>query len=65
MQKDKTRQNKYLYLYIVQGHYGYGWEDLTSSESYKEALNDYNDYNRNEMRAHRIIKRRITNNAAK
>ena len=59
------RINKYLYLYVVQGDYGYGhgWEDLTSSESYRTALADYRAYCINDKYAvrHRIIKRREPN----
>ena len=56
--------NKYLYLFIVQGYYGslYEWEDLTASESYREARQDLRDYSDNEwMYSHRIINRRIPN----
>ncbi len=28
---DESRpSNKYEYYYVLQGHYGYGWEDLTA-----------------------------------
>lgn len=56
--------NKYLYLWVVQGHYaaGYGWEDLTQSESYKEARADLKDYRINETNyPHRMIHRREPN----
>ena len=55
------KQNKYKYLYVVQGNYGYGWDDLTSSEDYKEAKQDLKDYNLNENYSHRIIQRRELN----
>ncbi len=52
--------NKYEYLYVVQGHYGYGWEDLTASEDYKEMRDDLRAYRENEPAyPHRIIKRRV------
>lgn len=35
------RKNKYEYLYVVQGNYGYGWDDLTRTEDKKEAIEDY------------------------
>ena len=56
--------NKYLYLFVVQGYYDnlYGWEDLTQSESYKEARADLKDYNYNEMQyTHKMIQRRELN----
>jgi hypothetical protein len=31
------RVNKYLYLWVVQGNYGHGWEDINDPESWKEA----------------------------
>ena len=57
------RINKYLYLFVVQGAYGYGWEDLTASESYKAAIADLRDYRKNDSYAIglRIIKRRELN----
>jgi hypothetical protein len=59
------RINKYLYLFVVQGDYGYGhgWEDLTASESYKDAIADLRAYRKNDSHAvgHRIIKRRELN----
>lgn len=50
--------NKYEYLYVVQGHYSYGWEDLTCSEDRKEANDNLKDYRDNENSPHRMIKRR-------
>ncbi len=54
--------NKYIYLYVVQGNYGYGWEDVDASESRKEALESLRSYCKNESHhAHRLIKRRELN----
>lgn len=57
------RINKYCYLFVVQGNYGYGWEDLTASESYKSAIADLRAYRKNDNYAVglRIIKRRELN----
>lgn len=58
------RQNKYLYLHVVQGDYGfgYGFEDLAASESRAEALRDLRDYRREEgIASYRMIKRRELN----
>ena len=57
------KTNKFLYVWVVQGNYGsYGWEDLCSSESRKEARANLRDYNLNEWNhAHRMIYRRELN----
>ena len=55
----KIKNNKYLYLYILQGFYALGWEDLTASESFQEAKQDKKDYVENERGSYRIIKRRV------
>lgn len=62
------KQNKYTYLYVVQGNYGYGygWEDLTASENWKEARADLKSYRENERGVpHRIIHRRVPNDGKK
>jgi hypothetical protein len=53
--------NKYIYLYVLQGHYSYGWEDLTASESRKEIRQDLKDYRNNAPNSYRIIYRRELN----
>lgn len=46
--------------YVVQGNYGYGWEDLTASDDYSEARNDLKAYRENETGVpHRLITRRV------
>lgn len=55
------KQNKYTYLNVLQGQYGFGWEDLTASESYAEVKRDLKDYRSNEGGSYRIIKRRELN----
>jgi hypothetical protein len=58
--------NKYSYVYVVQGWYGCGWEDLCESESYKESRAWLHDYARNEtLYHHRLIQRRILNSEEK
>lgn len=56
-----TRANKYLYLYVVQGNYGQGWEDLTASEDYREARANLREYRANDPAPTRMIKRRELN----
>ena len=53
--------NKYLYLHVLQGNYGHGWEDLTASESYREVKANLVDYRTNEGGKYRIIQRRELN----
>ena len=57
--------NKYIYLNVLQGNYGYGFEDLTASESYREVKKDLKAYRENEFGLYRIIKRREINSAYK
>ena len=52
--------NKYEYLWIVQGKYSQGWEDLTAG-NYKEAKEDLKAYRENEQGLFRIIQRRTLN----
>lgn len=56
-----TKQNKYCYLFVLQGYYGHGWEDLTASESRKEMRDDLKAYRENEGGTYRIIQRRELN----
>jgi hypothetical protein len=53
--------NKYIYLYVLQGAYGCGWEDLTASESLKETKQNKKEYQDNERGKYRIISRRDIN----
>ena len=52
------KSNKYCYLHVVQGDYGAGFEDLTASESRREAVTDLRAYRDNEGGCYRIIQRR-------
>lgn len=53
-----ARQPKTEMLYVVQGCYGHGWEDLTASADYKEARDNLRDYRQNDPAPTRLIKRR-------
>jgi len=58
------RANKYLYLRVVQGNYGYGhgWEDVAASEDFREARADLKAYRVNDPgNPYRMIKRRELN----
>jgi hypothetical protein len=50
---------------VLQGNYGFGYEDLTASESYSEVKKDLKAYRQNDPRPYRIIKRREINPAYK
>lgn len=52
------KKNKFTYLFVVQGFYSQGWEDLTQSESRAEACANLKDYRNNERGNFRIIQRR-------
>jgi hypothetical protein len=59
----KTR--KFNYLYVLQGHYAYGWEDLAAEDQTpqgrKAIRQTQREYQENERGAYRIIKRRERN----
>ena len=44
-------------IYVLQGNYGYGWDDLCEYETTAEAKEDKKCYDENESYPHRIIKR--------
>ena len=50
---------KYEYLYVLQGFYAQGWEDLTASTRRSEVNADKRAYRENEGGAYRIIQRRV------
>jgi hypothetical protein len=54
------KPNKTKPEYVVQGNYGYGWDDLTYSDDRAEAMADLKAYRENERNAsHRLITRRV------
>lgn len=51
----KTRE-----VFVVQGNYGQGWEDVTQETSWVGGKNRLKEYNDNEgMYGHRLISRRV------
>jgi hypothetical protein len=56
-----ARVNKYVYLWVVQGSYGHGWEDLTAAEDRSEARGYARDYRNNDTASIRLIRRREPN----
>jgi len=54
------KPNKYIYLKVVQGNYGQGWEDVTADEDTIKAKILLREYNVNERQyPHRLITRRV------
>ncbi len=58
--------NKYVYLSVLQGYYGYGWEDLCQYDHSeagwrKELRDDLRAYRENEGGLYRVIRRREPN----
>jgi len=56
--RSNPRKAKTELLYIVQGNYGYGWEDLAASTKWSEAKADLKAYRENQPGPYRLIKRR-------
>lgn len=55
------KQNKYINIFVLQANYGYGWDDLTTSDNWGEIKTDKRAYARNDTAPLRIIKRRVLN----
>lgn len=63
------KANKYSYLYVLQGFYSMGWEDLSAEEiasgksweASKAIKQTRKEYRENEGGTYRIIKRRELN----
>lgn len=54
------RVSKTKLVYVLQGNYGYGWDDLLEEETYREAKAQAKVYRENERNAsHRVITRRV------
>jgi hypothetical protein len=51
--------NKWKYLYFVQGSYGQGFEDLTAHENKEDAKAEMRVYDDNERYPHRVILRKV------
>ncbi len=57
------KRNKFEYLYVLQGYYSHGWEDLAAEDQTlqgrKAIRQTRKEYQENERGAYRIIKRRV------
>ena len=58
MTNTMNKTKKYDYLFVLQGNYGQGWEDLCASESSTEVRQNRKEYRENEGGNYRIIQRR-------
>ena len=58
-----TKQNKYSYIKVIQGNYGYGWEDVCEydKQDYSLVKNDLKEYWLSNTGVYRVIARRVLN----
>lgn len=67
MMKESRSNPKFITVKVLQGNYGYGWDDLLEADpndekEMKEFRDNIKDYKQNEPQyAHRVITRRIKN----
>lgn len=52
-------QRKTADEFTLQGHYGHGWEDLTTEDSIGAAMDQRRTYQENEGGRYRIVTRRV------
>ncbi len=60
----KKKKNKYQYLKVLQGDFGYGWDDIIAADSNNpDEIRLFRDniriYRREDPRPYRVISRRI------
>ena len=55
--------NKYSYVKVIQGNFGYGWEDVSEYDKQDFSLvkNDLKEYRLSNTGVYRVIDRRILN----
>ena len=58
-----TKQTKYNYIKVIQGHFGHGWEDVSDydKQEYPLVKNDLKEYRLSNTGAYRVINRRVLN----
>ena len=58
-----TKQNKYRYVKLIQGNFGYGWDDVSEYDKQDFSLvkNDLKEYRLSNTGSYRVIDRRILN----
>ena len=57
------KQTKYKYVKIIQGCFGYGWEDVSEYDKadFSIVKNDLKEYRLSNTGAYRVINRRVLN----
>lgn len=57
------KQTKYSYVKVIQGNFGYGWEDVSEYDKseYPQVKHDLKEYRLSNIGAYRVINRRIFN----
>ena len=58
-----TKQNKYKYVKVIQGYFGYGWEDVSEYDKadFSIVKNDLKEYRLSNTGTYRAIDRRVLN----
>lgn len=58
-----AKQTKYSYVKVIQGNYGYGWEDVSEydKQEFSTVKNDLKEYRLSNTGAYRVIDRRVLN----
>ena len=58
-----AKQNKYCYVKVIQGNFGYGWEDVCEydKQEFATVKNDLKEYRASNTGVYRVIDRRILN----
>ena len=58
-----AKQTKYIYVKVIQGNYGYGWEDVCEydKQDYPLVKNDLKEYRLSNTGPYRVINRRVLN----
>ena len=58
-----VKQNKYSYVKVIQGNFGYGWEDVSEydKQEFATVKNDLKGYQLSNTGAYRVIDRRVLN----
>ena len=59
-----AKQTKYNYVKVIQGNFGYGWEDVSeyNKQEFSTVKNDLKEYRLSNTGTYRVIDRRALNN---
>ena len=58
-----AKQTKYRYVKVIQGDFGYGWEDVSEydKQDFPLVKNDLKEYRLSNTGVYRVIDRRVLN----